>query len=166
MMYIHQSKHKLMKKDTVPRPCACTSVRKAARVLARTYAAALAPSGMNVTQLAVMRAVLRHPGEPLSRVAADLAMDRTSLYRALGALHEQHWVRLDGGKDNRSRRASITKKGDAVLAQADLGWASTQTAVVDRFGREQWHTFVAELQRLAECATSIAISKFVPGEIR
>jgi DNA-binding MarR family transcriptional regulator len=113
---------------------------------------------MNVTQLAVMRAVLRHPDEPLSRVAADLAMDRTSLYRALGALHEQHWVSLNDGRDNRSRRASITKKGEAVLAQADLGWASTQSAIVDRFGREQWQAFVAELQRLAACVTSIAVN--------
>jgi hypothetical protein len=44
-------------------------------------------------------------------------------------------------------------------------WASTQSAIVDRFGREQWHAFVAELQRLAECVTSIAV-KFVPGETR
>jgi len=36
---------------------------------------------MNVTQFAVMRAVARHENDPLSRVADDLAMERTSLAR-------------------------------------------------------------------------------------
>ena len=51
-----------------------------ARLLARTYDRAFAGSGMNVTQFAVMRAVERRENEPLSRVADDLAMERTSLY--------------------------------------------------------------------------------------
>jgi DNA-binding MarR family transcriptional regulator len=143
-------------KDTIPRPCACTSVRKTSRILARTYDAALTDSGMNITQFAVMRALLRHEDEPLSRVAEDLDMDRTSLYRALDALEKQKWVKLSDGADNRSRSASITKKGDAVLAKASSGWASTQQAIVDRFGRTEWQRFVAELGRLVECANAVA----------
>ena len=54
---------------------------------------ALAASGMNVTQFAVMRAVERHENEPLSRVADDLAMERTSPYRAL-ALERNNWIKL------------------------------------------------------------------------
>jgi DNA-binding MarR family transcriptional regulator len=153
-----------MKVDTVPRPCACTSVRRTARILARTYDAAIAASGMNITQLAVMRAVLRHPHEPLSRVADDLSMDRTSLYRALGALQKQNWVRLNDGTDSRSRSASVTKKGQAVLAKADPGWSSTQQSIVDRFGRAQWQGFVAELRRLADCASAVIAAQDIPGE--
>jgi DNA-binding MarR family transcriptional regulator len=54
-------------------------LHRTARLLARTYDRALAGSGMNVTQFAVMRAVARHENDPLSRVADDLAMERTSL---------------------------------------------------------------------------------------
>ena len=97
-----------MTTNTTARPCACTSVRRTARVLARTFDSALADSGLNITQLAVMRGVLRHPHEPLSRVAEDLAMDRTSLYRALGALEKQRWITLSDGADSRSRTASVT----------------------------------------------------------
>jgi DNA-binding MarR family transcriptional regulator len=140
-------------KDQIPRPCVCTSIRKAARVLARTYDAALAPAGMNVTQLAVMRAILRHPNEPLSRVAEDLVMDRTSLYRAMAALRKQHWVTLGHGNDNRSRVASITKGGEFALSQADPAWGKTQSGIVDRFGRTEWQVFVRELQRLVDCTS-------------
>jgi DNA-binding MarR family transcriptional regulator len=152
-----------MTKDQIPRPCVCTSIRKAARVLARTYDAALAPAGMNVTQLAVMRAVLRHPNEPLSRVAEDLAMDRTSLYRAIQALKKQRWVTLSDGKDNRSRSAAITKSGELALSQADPGWGKTQGDIVDRFGRTEWQVFVRELQRLIDCTSGIHASESKSG---
>lgn len=141
-----------MKTDGIPRPCVCTSIRKAARVLARTYDGALAPSGMNVTQLAVMRALLRHPREPLARVAEDLAMDRTSLYRAIESLRKQRWVRLSDGKDNRSRSASVSRSGALALKRADPGWASTQGGIVGRFGHREWQAFTSELQRLVDCA--------------
>ncbi|HEV7986332.1 MAG TPA: MarR family winged helix-turn-helix transcriptional regulator [Steroidobacteraceae bacterium] len=143
----------------VPRPCACTSVRKTARVLARTFDSALSDSGLNITQLAVMRAVLRHPHEPLTRVAEDLAMDRTSLYRALAALEKQRWVTLHHGPDARTRTAAITAAGESVLGRAEPGWATTQHALIERFGAAQWQTLVAELRRLADCARELGTSE-------
>jgi DNA-binding MarR family transcriptional regulator len=130
-------------------------VRKAARVLARTFDSGLTDSGLNITQLAVLRAVLRHPHEPLSRVAEDLAMDRTSLYRALGAMEKQHWVMMRDGPDGRTRTAVLTRAGESVLSRADPGWASTQRALIERFGAAQWQNLVAELRRLADCAEAV-----------
>jgi DNA-binding MarR family transcriptional regulator len=146
-------------RSEAPRPCACSSVRKTARVLARTFDSALAEAGLNITQLAVMRAVLRHPHEPLTRVAEDLAMDRTSLYRALAALEKQRWVRLRNGPDGRTRAAAITAAGEAALRQAEPGWAMTQRALIERFGASQWQTLVAELRRLADCARALENSE-------
>lgn len=148
-----------MKQDEVPRPCACTSVRRAARVLARTYDASLVPFGMNITQLAVMRTVLRHPGEPLSRIAENLEMDRTSLYRAIDSLERKRWVSLLNEEARRSHSASVTERGHAALAKIDPNWAQVQTAIVDRFGRAHWKAFVLELQRLIECADAVASSQ-------
>jgi DNA-binding MarR family transcriptional regulator len=142
-------------RSITPGPCACTSVRKAGRVLARTFDSGLADSGLNITQLAVLRAVLRHPHEPLSRVAEDLAMDRTSLYRALAAMEKQHWVTMHDGPDGRTRTAALTRTGETVLARADAGWSDTQRALIERFGTAQWQALVAELRRLADCAEAM-----------
>ena len=139
-----------------PRPCACTTVRTASRLLARVYDAALQGTDLNVTQLAVLRAIERMEGEPLSRVAEQLSMDRTSVYRSVATMQRHGWVALDEGRDARSRSAVITDEGRAVLDRADPHWEAVQTAVVDRFGRRRWSALVEELSRLGEIADAVA----------
>ena len=134
-------------------PCFCTTVRKTARRLARTYDAALSGSGMNVTQLAVVRAVERHEGKPLSRIADDLAMDRTSLYRSLGLLRKRKWIVLHAGQDSRSSSAALSAAGRKALEAAAPAWNSQQAALLNRFGRQEWNFLASELRRLAECAS-------------
>ena len=141
-----------MEVDDAPRPCAATSVRRAARVLSRVYDASLASSGMNITQLAVMRTVRRHPDEPLTRVAEDLGMDKTSLYRELTNAQRKKWIKIRKDADGRSRNAVITEKGRNAMSKVDPDWARIQTGLIDRFGREKWKAFSAELKRLTECA--------------
>ena len=135
--------------------CTCSSVRRTARILARTYDAALVKSGMNITQLAVMRAALRNADRPLSRLADDLAMDRSSLYRALATCEKRGWLRLAAGATGRTRTAAITAKGRKLLRAADLPWSNIQHAVVERFGPLQWRAFAAELERLGDCARAV-----------
>ncbi|HEY3963178.1 MAG TPA: MarR family winged helix-turn-helix transcriptional regulator [Planctomycetaceae bacterium] len=136
----------------VPRPCVCTTIRRASRILARAFDACLEPVGLNITQLAVLRAIQRHPGEPLTRVAEDLRMDRTSLYRAVTPMQRDGWLKIAAGADARSRSAKFTTKGRRILEAADPAWISVQTEIVARFGRDQWAALVAELERLGACA--------------
>jgi DNA-binding MarR family transcriptional regulator len=136
----------------VPRPCACTSIKKLSRVLGRVYDAALATSPINVTQLAVLRCIDRRKGEPLMRVAVELEMDRSSLYRALDPMVRDEWVKIRAGTNARSRTAVITSKGYRVLAKGGRQWEQVQTRVVERFGRSEWSAFVAQVDRFRECA--------------
>ena len=135
----------------VPRPCACTTVRRASRVLARAFDAALEHAGLSVTQLAVLRAIQRHANEPLTRVAEDLGMDRTSLYRAVTPMQRDGWLTITAGADARSRTAAFTPLGLRILEAADAPWGHLQTDIINRFGREKWAALVSELDRLAAC---------------
>ncbi len=137
------------KKDS---PCACTTVKKLSRILGRTYDAALAPSGINVTQFAVMRSISRHDGEPLARVADELEMDRTSLYRAIAPMERDGWIKLAAGADSRSRAAVITAKGSRLLAKAADNWENVQGSLINTFGKSEWTSLVSELKRLGQCA--------------
>lgn len=139
---------------TTPRPCTCTTVRRASRVLAREFDAGLKPAQIKVTQFAVLKAIERHEGDALARVAEDLCMDRTSLYRAVASLENSGLIRLKAGADARSRTASITAKGRSIIDAAEPHWARTQTRIVDRFGRDRWVALVRELQDLADCAAA------------
>ena len=145
--------------SSVPRPCACTTVRRASRILARVFDAVLEPAGLNVTQLAVLRAVQRHAAEPLTRVAEDLCMDRTSLYRAVTPMRRDGWVKVAAGSDARSRTVEFTTKGLRVLEGADPAWGRMQTEIIDRFGRDKWAALVSELERLAACAQAVESTK-------
>lgn len=137
---------------TVPTPCACTSIKKLSRVLGRVYDAALVGSPMNVTQLAVLRCIARRKGEPLLHVAEELAMDRSSLYRALNPMVRDNWVEITSGMDARSRTAVITRKGHVLLKKAGEKWEKVQTRVVEGFGRGEWAAFVGNVERLRACA--------------
>jgi len=143
-----------MSTNTVPVPCACTSIKKLSRVLGRVYDAALSGSPMNVTQLAVLRCIARRRGEPLIHVAQELELDRSSLYRALNPMVRDRWVEITPGIDDRSRTAVITRKGNGLLEKAGKRWEKVQTRVVERFGRQEWAAFVTSLERLRACAES------------
>jgi DNA-binding MarR family transcriptional regulator len=134
-------------------PCTCTTVKKLSRVLGKTYDAALSEAGINITQLAVLRCVSRRSGEPLSHVADELEMDRTSLYRALNPMERDGWILVEKGNDARSRTARLLRKGNAVLKKADNGWDEAQSKILGRFGKKEWLTLVSDLNRLADCAT-------------
>ena len=146
-------------RSSVPRPCACTTVRRASRILARAFDVALEPAGLSVTQLAVLRAIQRHAGEPLTRVAEDLCMDRTSLYRAISPMQRDGWLRVATGADARSRTAEFTARGRHILEAADPAWGQTQKEIIERFGRDRWAALVAELERLAACARTAEASR-------
>lgn len=124
-------------------------MKKVARVLGRTYDAALAESGMNNTQFAVLRAVADHSGLPLSRMADALAMERTSLYRALRPMQRDGWVQVTEGEDARSSSATLTRKGAKLLAHAEQAWSRVQGGLLARFGKGAYRSLVRELDRLA-----------------
>lgn len=133
-------------------PCACTTVKKVSRALGRSYDSALADAKLSVTQLAVLRRVVRFEGEPLSHIAIDLEMDRTTLYRAIAPMVREGWLALGGGNSARARSAKITRKGLQLLNKANADWARVNDRVITAFGRAKWRAMQAELTRLAACA--------------
>ena len=141
--------------NTVPRPCACTTVRAAGRSLARAFDAAMRHATLSVTQLAVMRALERQPDAPLTRVAEALSMDRTSLYRAVGTMEREGWLVVKEGANARSRSCGLTARGHAALGASGPAWEEAQRSIIDRFGRRRWRSLVQELQALAAIATEV-----------
>ena len=152
-MHTHQSWTRTLpmtsSRHNAPRPCACTTVRTTSRLLARAYDSALQETELNVTQLAVLRAIERTPREPLSHVAEQLSMDRTSMYRSVAKMRDRGWLRLSDGPDARSRCAVLAERGRRVLDDAAHYWETVQTEIVDRFGRRRWSELVEELRALS-----------------
>jgi DNA-binding MarR family transcriptional regulator len=128
-MYMHQ--------DSLNGPCACTTLRKAARAVGRVYDEALAGRGMTTAQFAVLRHVSRGDGVPLSRLAEALVMDRSSLYRAVSPLETKGWIETEAGP-GKSRLARLSDAGRAALAEAEPDWEAAQERIIGAMGPDIW----------------------------
>jgi DNA-binding MarR family transcriptional regulator len=131
--------------------CACTTLRKASRAVARVYDDALAANGMTTAQFAILRHIAR--GEPLalSRLAEQLSMDRSSLYRALAPIEAKGWVTVSAG-EGRTKLASLTAGGRAAVEGAEADWDAVQERIVGAMGEEKWMELEAALRAVTELA--------------
>jgi DNA-binding MarR family transcriptional regulator len=140
-----------MHQESLQGPCACTALRKAARAVSRVYDEALAGRGMSTAQFAILRHVAR--GEPLalSRLAEQLAMDRTSLYRALAPLETKAWVAVTPGP-GKSRLASLTAAGREAMHDAEADWQHVQARITGAMGEAQWAALESALRTITDLA--------------
>lgn len=120
-------------------PCACTAVRKASRAISRHYEAHLAPTGTTATQFSILRCLEREGPLTLSRLADDLVMERTSVYRAIAPLEAEELVKIDPSPDDaRARIARLTAGGRARIRKVLPHWRRAQAAFVETLGRDHW----------------------------
>lgn len=136
-----------------PSACACTTLRKASRAVTRVYDEALADFGMTTAQFSILRYIAR--GEPLalSRLAEQLVMDRSSLYRAIGPIERHDWVRIEAGP-GRAKLARLTEAGRAALRAAEPAWEKVQQRVEEQMG-SLWSGLELALRALTRSAERV-----------
>jgi DNA-binding MarR family transcriptional regulator len=111
-------------------PCACSTLRRATRAVTAAYDAALAPVGLRITQFAVLRSLARLGPLPVSRLAAEIALDRSTMGRNLDPLERRGFVRLAvGERDQRERVAHLTPAGEAAIEAALPYWREAQQRI-------------------------------------
>jgi DNA-binding MarR family transcriptional regulator len=109
--------------------CLCTNLRRSARAISNIYDAALAPSGIKITQFSLLRAVERNEPIAISELAEEIALDRTTLARNLVPLERDRLVELSPGTDQRVTEVRLTRAGRAAIAKALPLWSKTQMEV-------------------------------------
>ncbi|MDH3231602.1 MAG: MarR family winged helix-turn-helix transcriptional regulator [Alphaproteobacteria bacterium] len=137
-----------MDKSDLSATAMCTSfnLRKAARAVTQFYDEALKPSGLKSTQFSLLTMAATAGGAPISRLADEMAMDRTTLTRNLKPLADAGLIRIDAGDDRRVRRVVVTADGEHALLRAVPMWRQAQTRMIDRLGDEEWAAFLRQLQ--------------------
>ncbi|MGU3537497.1 MarR family winged helix-turn-helix transcriptional regulator [Methylobacterium sp. A54F] len=111
-------------------PCTCATLRRATRAVTAAYDAALRPAGLRVTQFAILRTLARLGPVAVTRLAAEAALDRSTMGRNLDPLERRGLVRLAvGERDQRERVAHLTQAGTAAIAAALPHWRAAQAQV-------------------------------------
>jgi len=114
----------------VEMPCACATLRRVTRAVTAAYDAALAPSGLRITQFSVLRTLARLGPLPVTRLAAEAALDRSTMGRNLDLLERHGLVRIGVGEaDQRERVAHLTAAGTAAIEAALPYWGEAQKRV-------------------------------------
>jgi DNA-binding MarR family transcriptional regulator len=110
--------------------CLCLHVQRAARALARRFDEAFRPLDLTNGQFSLMMALNQPEPPPMGRIAAFLAMDRTTLTAALKPLERRGLVEVrPHPTDRRSRVMALTPAGRALLARAVPIWIETHKDV-------------------------------------
>jgi DNA-binding MarR family transcriptional regulator len=126
--------------------CTCSNLRQASRVVTQFFEQALEPASLKITQLPVLVAATTKGPLPMSKLAEELVMDRTTLTRNLQPLQRAGLIRISPGDDRRARMVSVTEKGIDALERAVPLWREAQTAMVDHLGRFQWGVLMDNLR--------------------
>jgi DNA-binding MarR family transcriptional regulator len=139
--------------QALPRlPCACASLRRAARAVTQLYEGQLRRLGLNTAQFTLLQALAR--AEPVSQGSLGrlLALDSTTLTRTLRPLEDRRFIRSEAGADRRERRLRLTKEGRRQLERACPAWQRAQERLKARVGGERWDSLLADLAAVAAAA--------------
>lgn len=137
-----------MVKSDLSATAMCTSfnLRKASRAVTQFYDDALRETGLKSTQFSLLAAAAMAGTMPISRLADEMAMDRTTLTRNLKPLENEGLLRVQTGADKRVRNVTVTPEGLDLLERAAPLWRKAQTRMIDKLGDERWGDLLRQLQ--------------------
>jgi DNA-binding MarR family transcriptional regulator len=116
--------------------CNCLALRQAARRVTQLYDQCLAPTGLRSTQYSILAKLERLGPMTINALAAELAMDRTTLGRTILPLQRDGLISVESGtEDRRSKSLRLTKAGARRLGIARTAWNDAQKRFEGAFGR-------------------------------
>jgi DNA-binding MarR family transcriptional regulator len=120
-------------------PCACASLRRAARAATRMYNQELRSSELELTQFTLLMALDLTGETTQKKLATLLAMDSTTLTRTLSYLVERDWIGTNPGEDRREKLLGLTPAGRRKFQQAQPYWKRAQKKLRASVGESTWH---------------------------
>lgn len=129
--------------------CICGNLRMASRAVTAVYDAHLAAAGLTSNQLAVLWPIMALESTPMSEIARNVVMDKTTVSRNVAGLVDAGLVEVRTGDDGRHRLVSMTARGRHAFAAAMPAWEAAQEEVARIFGKARFTSLVKETRRLA-----------------
>ena len=111
--------------EAIGRTCFALHARMTARLLSRTYEAALRPLGVKLPQFGILGAVGHGATVSETVLAERLGLERTTLVRNLKILAQKGWIEPVAG-NGRGLRHRLTPTGQALLDAAIPLWRQAQ----------------------------------------
>jgi DNA-binding MarR family transcriptional regulator len=137
--------------------CNCAALRQAARRVTQYYDRYLMPTGLRATQYSIVARLRRRGPMTINALAAELAMDRTTLGRNVLPLQRDGLVAITADRrDSRAKELSLTKTGEATLRAASRQWAKAQAGFERQFSSARASELRAHLRAVVDSGTGEA----------
>jgi DNA-binding MarR family transcriptional regulator len=133
--------------------CACLSFRQASRMVTQLFDEALVPVGLLSTQLPVLVLLAHYGPLTISRLAALLVMDRTTLTRILKPLQARGYIRTISTTDKRKNLLELAPKGYEILVEAYPLWQKAQAQIVHGLKPGEWKSVRQQLGEVVQIAS-------------
>jgi len=134
----------------LPALCPAFNIRAASRIITQLFDEILKPSGMQITQFAVLVGVQILDTPSISKLARGLVMDRTTLTRGLKPLENEGLIKIVSGDDKRTHFVKITSKGIKALQKTLPYWEKARTVVSEEFGQKHLDGLLKDLASVRE----------------
>jgi DNA-binding MarR family transcriptional regulator len=119
-------------------PCVCNTLRMATRAVTQLYDDVLRPCGLRVTQFSILAALARLGAASVGELADGLAIDQTTLTRAIARLERDGLAERVPHEDARVKSMRLTARGRDALGAARPLWKRAQAIVLAELGSSAW----------------------------
>ena len=116
--------------------CVALQLRKASRLVTQLYNERLRGIGVRSTQVPILLTLALTESAPITLLAQQLVMDRTTLGQNLKPLQTEGLIEVAPGEDRRKREVRLTDAGRALIATAVPLWEQAQDRVIRSLGQE------------------------------
>ncbi len=134
----------------LPALCPAFNIRAASRIITQLFDEILKPSGLQITQFAVLVGVFTLDSPTISQLAKGLVMDRTTLTRGLKPLESEGLIKIISGEDKRTHFVKMTSKGKDALEKTLPYWEKARTVVSEEFGQKHLDGLLKDLASVRE----------------
>ena len=121
---------------------------KAAQTVVRHFARVKEVTGLTLNQYALLVAVALAGESTVNQLAANLALDQTTVSRNLIPLKKQGLIQSDPGNDRRTRIIILTPAGKMKLALGLPHWQEEQRRFMERVGEAEWRELTGQLDKI------------------
>ena len=140
-------------RKTPPSPedqiCNCLAIRQAARQVTQLYDRHLAAVDLRSTQYSILSKLGRLGPMSVNALAASMAMDRTTLGRAIQPLQRDRLIAVAAdAHDKRARVIRLSPAGEARLKDAAHHWRNAQKEFEIAFGADESTRLRATMARV------------------
>ncbi len=130
------------------RECFAFRVRRASRVISRTYDQALQDVDLTATQLMVLSAIVNRPDLKMAELADELGLEASTFSRATALLVRRKLLRRTSSSSRRERFFAVTPAGRRKIRAAFSRWESAQAQVRHQIGADIFASLTRALSAL------------------